>query len=304
MKLLLTLLLLCLSSFAATVTIDSGSSTDLYFSGGSTWQVPGGSSLPDYTLRFGPVFSYRIPASGDSSVTLRFLEPNQSTPGARVFSVAINGQVVIGNLDLVSIAGFLTPYAQTFQATARNGFLDIVFTASVRSAVVSSIEVISAPVPPSGPIAVGVGLISTLVGDKQTLLIDTANVLHLGQDAGLPLPAAGDGCNVSGAVIVAPDAVYFCAAILPLSTAPNPWGRWLRIAASRPVDGEAPRGVIDGMNAVYGLMAAPSPASLHLFRNGVRQKEGVDYALSGAVITFVAAGIPQPGDTLLGDYRQ
>jgi len=70
------------------------------------------------------------------------------------------------------------------------------------------------------------------------------------------------------------------------------------------VDGETPAGTIDGINTTFTLAAIPNPASsLQLFRNGLLQRPGVDYTLSGATITFAAPSIPQPGDVLLAWYR-
>jgi len=70
------------------------------------------------------------------------------------------------------------------------------------------------------------------------------------------------------------------------------------------VDGETPAGPVDGTNTVFSLNNIPSPpASLALYRNGMRQKEGLDYTLSGNVITFNSASTPQPGDVLVCSYR-
>ncbi len=70
------------------------------------------------------------------------------------------------------------------------------------------------------------------------------------------------------------------------------------------VDGEVPSGDVNGANAVFGLVSVPEPASsLLLFRNGVLQKQGLDYTLSGSSITFTAAAIPQTGDALVASYR-
>jgi hypothetical protein len=70
------------------------------------------------------------------------------------------------------------------------------------------------------------------------------------------------------------------------------------------VDGEAPGGIVDGSNAVFTLAALPDPAaSLAVYRNGLLQKAGGDFNASGQSIQFVAAAIPQPGDTLLAAYR-
>ena len=44
-------------------------------------------------------------------------------------------------------------------------------------------------------------------------------------------------------------------------------------------------------------------SSLALYRNGVLQKPGLDYNLSGNTIQFLAASTPQSGDTLLASYR-
>jgi hypothetical protein len=63
-------------------------------------------------------------------------------------------------------------------------------------------------------------------------------------------------------------------------------------------------GTIDGTNVVFTLANPPSPAAgLVLFRNGVAQKNGLDYTLAGSTITFVTAATPQAGDTLLAWYR-
>jgi hypothetical protein len=70
------------------------------------------------------------------------------------------------------------------------------------------------------------------------------------------------------------------------------------------VDGDLPAGIVDGANTTFTLSDTPDPAtSLALYRNGLLQKAGQDYTLTGAAIQFVAADAPQPGDTLLASYR-
>ncbi len=70
------------------------------------------------------------------------------------------------------------------------------------------------------------------------------------------------------------------------------------------VDAETPAGAINGANRWFTLTQIPSPpASLALFRNGLLQRPGVDYSLSGAGITFTAGTTPQPGDVLAASYR-
>lgn len=69
-------------------------------------------------------------------------------------------------------------------------------------------------------------------------------------------------------------------------------------------DNEAPQGTIDGANQVFTLTAPPVPeSSLLLYRNGLLQKSGYDFTLSGNTITFVEAATPQTGDVLLASYR-
>lgn len=70
------------------------------------------------------------------------------------------------------------------------------------------------------------------------------------------------------------------------------------------VDQETVTGTIDGTNTAFTLVNAPSPpAGLVLFRNGVVQKNGLDYTISGNTVTFVTAATPQPADVLLAWYR-
>ena len=69
-------------------------------------------------------------------------------------------------------------------------------------------------------------------------------------------------------------------------------------------DGETPGGAVDGVNAVFTLAATPNPAgSLLFYRNGLLMKNGVDYNLSGAQVTFVAGAVPQEDDILVASYR-
>lgn len=69
-------------------------------------------------------------------------------------------------------------------------------------------------------------------------------------------------------------------------------------------DGEVPGGVIDGANRQFSLSQSPQPAaSLLLYRNGILQRAGVDYSLSGQEITFCEVCTPVPGDILQAYYR-
>lgn len=70
------------------------------------------------------------------------------------------------------------------------------------------------------------------------------------------------------------------------------------------VDGEAPSGLVDGVNSSFTLSGTPEPSSsLLLYRNGLLQKQGLDYNVAGNGIAFAAGAVPQPGDILLATYR-
>lgn len=70
------------------------------------------------------------------------------------------------------------------------------------------------------------------------------------------------------------------------------------------VDAESPAGIVDGSNTIFTLANPPNPASsLTLYRNGLLQKTGMDYSVSGATIQLVAGSGPQPADILVASYR-
>lgn len=70
------------------------------------------------------------------------------------------------------------------------------------------------------------------------------------------------------------------------------------------VDGETPRGAINGSNATFTLSQTPAPVtSLQLYRNGLVQTNGVDFTISGSSITFLPVAIPITGDILQAYYR-
>jgi hypothetical protein len=70
-------------------------------------------------------------------------------------------------------------------------------------------------------------------------------------------------------------------------------------------DAESPAGVVNGTNAIFTLAETPLPASsLRVFRNGLLQKESVDYILAVNTITFLPGSIPQIDDILQASYRK
>ncbi len=72
------------------------------------------------------------------------------------------------------------------------------------------------------------------------------------------------------------------------------------------VDGETPSGTVDGVNDTFTLANTPTSGSVHVYKNGIRQRSGAgnDYTISGGTITFLAGNLPQTGDILLADYRR
>lgn len=70
------------------------------------------------------------------------------------------------------------------------------------------------------------------------------------------------------------------------------------------VDQETPSGAINGVNTTFTLGQTPSPStSLAAYRDGLLLSPGIDYALSGNVMTFLSGRIPQTNDRLLCSYR-
>jgi uncharacterized protein YoxC len=70
------------------------------------------------------------------------------------------------------------------------------------------------------------------------------------------------------------------------------------------IDAEVPSGTMNGVNTVFNLANTPSPSSsFTVYRNGLAQKSGVDYTLSGAVLTFLSVSVPQSTDLLQAYYR-
>lgn len=80
---------------------------------------------------------------------------------------------------------------------------------------------------------------------------------------------------------------------------------WVSPGGTTFVDSETPSGTINGSNDTFTLAGTPATGSLHLYKNGIRQRAGSgnDYQLSTATITFEAGNLPQTGDVLLADYR-
>jgi hypothetical protein len=70
------------------------------------------------------------------------------------------------------------------------------------------------------------------------------------------------------------------------------------------IDDETPAGALNSSNTSFTLAQTPAPAiSLSLYRNGLLQTPGIDFTLSGNIVTFQAVSIPKSSDTLAAFYR-
>lgn len=116
---------------------------------------------------------------------------------------------------------------------------------------------------------------------------------------GLLLRQTGDFTVTGSAIAFVPGAIPQPADSLAVS---------YRIGVALPgvgfVDAETPAGAVNGVNVSFSLTQTPAPpASLAVFRNGVRMMAGLDYTSSGNAITFLAGSVPQIADVLQCSYR-
>ena len=67
---------------------------------------------------------------------------------------------------------------------------------------------------------------------------------------------------------------------------------------------EVPGGLINGANVTYSLANSPLAGTLHLYVNGIHQKEGGgdDFTVAGATVTMSIA--PFGGSLLLATYEK
>jgi parallel beta-helix repeat protein len=84
-------------------------------------------------------YSFQVP-NGTYTVTLKFAEIYWHNPGARVFSVWINNQQVLGNFDVFAAGGANNAVDRSFQVSS-SGTVAIHMTASQDAPMVSGIEI-------------------------------------------------------------------------------------------------------------------------------------------------------------------
>lgn len=138
---------ICIAHAANPVLVDVGTATDGCV-GGLTFLSPNAPEGADDTLRFNQTvngqilpFSCKIAAESGTpyAVDLTFLEPTVVTTGQRIFSVQLNGLPMVTNLDLVKAVGPLVPVHRYAIGFPVDGFFTLIFSATVRSAVVTTI---------------------------------------------------------------------------------------------------------------------------------------------------------------------
>ncbi len=105
-------------------------------------------------------------------------------------------------------------------------------------------------------------------------------------------PRIQNGVTQSGSVVAGHLAVFDADKVIK-DGGPVPSG-----SSSTPVQGEQFAG--DGVTVAFVLAHAPSPATVAVYQNGVRQTLTTAYALSGSTVTFTSA--PALADEILIDY--
>jgi hypothetical protein len=149
----------------------------------SSFGAVAGTSLDGlyHTFRLGSNFSYAFTLpNGAYDVVVRAWEPNQTQPGARVFDVLAEGNVVIDDLDMVAEVGPATAYTSApLRAVVTDGVLDLAFASVQGQALVSAIEVRS--VAEIDIITPSLSFGDVDQGASSTLMVDFENTgLHAG----------------------------------------------------------------------------------------------------------------------------
>ena len=122
-------------------------SEDTGFSGGGTFSTSASIANTTQGLlyqseRYGAVnYNWTVP-NGTYQVALKFAEIYFTQAGQRVFNVAINGQTVLSNFDILSQTAPNTALDKTFTVNVTNGAITVAFTAVVSNPKVSAIEIV------------------------------------------------------------------------------------------------------------------------------------------------------------------
>jgi hypothetical protein len=142
----------------------TGFAADNYFSGGTTTatgafvktNVPDAAPETVYqSERYGAMV-YTFPMTGPANYTVRlhFAETKFTSVGARIFNVAINGQVALTNFDVFAAGGSNAAVVRRFTGIWPNAGANIVITftpGAVDNPKIDGIEVFLTPISPSSP---------------------------------------------------------------------------------------------------------------------------------------------------------
>ena len=128
-------------------------SADTGYSGGTPWSttntVAKTNAVPLYqTVRYGNFgYQFSVP-NGTYTVNLKFAEVSRTSVGQRVFSVTLNGQVVLPNFDIVAAAGGpLVAIDKQFTVTVTNGSVQLGFIQQADYPMVNAIEIVQQGAP-------------------------------------------------------------------------------------------------------------------------------------------------------------
>ena len=106
-------------------------------------------AVPLYqTARYGPSgYSFTVP-NGNYTVNLKFAEVSLNSIGQRVFSVTLNGAVVLPTFDIVAAAGGpLVAIDEPFPVTVTSGTIQIGFIQQIDLPIVNAIEIVQQGAP-------------------------------------------------------------------------------------------------------------------------------------------------------------
>jgi hypothetical protein len=152
-----------------------------------------------------PQITYQIPVPNmDYLVTLKFAEPNVTWgPGARIFSVAVNGQTnsALSQVDVSANAGATqTAWDATIPISVSNGQLAIAFSGILRQPIINAIEIV--PVGSVGVLPVAADLWAS---QQQQFLANVADPANPG--VSWSLTPAGVGAITATGLYTAPASI-------------------------------------------------------------------------------------------------
>ena len=207
--------------------VNSGDSNKTYTAGSPITagaSVPGGVPLAlfqseRYDLSSSPEMQWNFPVNnGEYEVRLYFAEIYWSSPGQRVFDVAIEGDIVLDDYDIITDAGAkLVGVMQNFQVAVTDELLTIDLLHVVENPAIKGIEIIGLNsvnnAPTVNPVADQTNTVNDLVSLQVIASDDDGDTLsYSAQDlpAGLSIDAASgliSGNIASGANLNSPYAV-------------------------------------------------------------------------------------------------